>query len=357
MKQRVMGFDVARALAIFGMVIVNFKIALNANTGSAFLQYFAGLFEGRASALFVILAGIGINFLTQKAIQSQASEHIAQARWLLIKRGLLLVILGLAFTPIWEADILHFYGFYFLVAALLFTLKDKALIASAVIAVFTFPLLMMLFDYNTGWHWETLHYTDFWTPEGMIRHIFFNGFHPVFPWCGYLLFGLWLGRQNLSNERTRWRIFWIAVAIGSVIELSLFGLRAALPPATLGLTQEDTSLLLSTSAIPPLPHYLFSATSSATAVLMLCLHVTDRFSKSALVRVLYQTGQLSLTLYVFHVVLGMGAIEVLGYLHKQSIDFAMFCALLFCLFSIAFSLVWKTYFSAGPLEWLFRKLT
>jgi uncharacterized protein len=67
MKQRVTGFDLARALAIFGMVIVNFKIAMNAETGNLLLMSFAGLFEGRASALFVILAGVGVTFLTNKA--------------------------------------------------------------------------------------------------------------------------------------------------------------------------------------------------------------------------------------------------------------------------------------------------
>jgi uncharacterized protein len=36
MKQRVTGFDLARALAIFGMVIVNFKIAMNAETGTCY---------------------------------------------------------------------------------------------------------------------------------------------------------------------------------------------------------------------------------------------------------------------------------------------------------------------------------
>lgn len=62
-----MGFDFARAIAIFGMVIVNFKIAMNAEKGNQVLLWFSGLFEGRASALFVELAGIGLTFLTSKA--------------------------------------------------------------------------------------------------------------------------------------------------------------------------------------------------------------------------------------------------------------------------------------------------
>ena len=66
MQQRVTGYDLARALALFGMVIVNFKVAMSAETGHAFLIDFASLLEGRASALFVMLAGVGITFLTEK---------------------------------------------------------------------------------------------------------------------------------------------------------------------------------------------------------------------------------------------------------------------------------------------------
>ncbi|MBA6339403.1 DUF1624 domain-containing protein, partial [Colwellia sp. BRX8-7] len=77
MKHRVTGFDLARAFAIFGMVIVNFKIAMNADTGNQLLMSFTHLFEGRASALFVILAGVGITFMTNKARVSSDSISIS----------------------------------------------------------------------------------------------------------------------------------------------------------------------------------------------------------------------------------------------------------------------------------------
>lgn len=111
MKQRIVGFDFARAIAIFGMVIVNFKIAMNADNGSKILLWFSGIFEGRASALFVVLAGIGLTFLTSKARLSGDPALIKKSQFSIIKKGILLVAIGLAYTPIWEADILHFYGF------------------------------------------------------------------------------------------------------------------------------------------------------------------------------------------------------------------------------------------------------
>jgi uncharacterized membrane protein YeiB len=113
MKQRVTGFDLAGALAIFGMVIVNFKIVMNAETGNMLLMNFAGAFEGRASALFVILAGVGVIFMTNKARESSDGALVLKNRLSLIKRGLSLIAIGLVFTPIWEADISIFMDFIF----------------------------------------------------------------------------------------------------------------------------------------------------------------------------------------------------------------------------------------------------
>lgn len=67
MKKRVIGYDLARALAVFGMVIVNFKIVMGAEkNGPEWLVDFVGLLDGRAAATFVVLAGAGLSLLCQK---------------------------------------------------------------------------------------------------------------------------------------------------------------------------------------------------------------------------------------------------------------------------------------------------
>jgi uncharacterized protein len=65
---------------------------------------------------------------------------------------------------------------------------------------------------------------------------------------------------------------------------------------------------------------------------------------------------LSLTLYVAHVILGMGTLESMGLLINQTINFALLSALIFCICGIVFSVMWLKYFKTGPLEWLFRKV-
>ncbi|WP_199610693.1 DUF418 domain-containing protein [Flocculibacter collagenilyticus] len=357
MKQRVQGYDVARALAIFGMVIVNFKIAMNAMEGNALLLGFSAIFEGRASALFVILAGIGITFLSNKARASGDLTAMSSARRSIIKRGVLLVVVGLIYTPIWQADILHFYGCYFIIAAFIFKLNDKGLLRFSVLCMLVFPILMVLFDYEKNWNWSTLTYENLWTIDGMLRHILFNGFHPVFPWVAFLVFGMWLGRQDLSSRETKNKLFKIALCTLIMCELMFYFVRSAIGDgAALEMTVDEVAFLFSTSIIPPLPQYIISASSSAVIVLIGSLYFSEYFADSKLHKWFYQTGQLSLTLYVAHVIVGMGLLNVIGKLENQSIGFSLLSVLVFCAMSVCFSVLWLKYFKVGPLEWCFRKV-
>lgn len=357
-KQRITGFDVARAIAVFGMVIVNFKIAMNANNGSHFLMSFAKLFEGRASALFVILAGIGLTLLTNKARHSADLKYIFKIRMSIIKRGLLLVVIGLMYTPIWEADILHFYGVYFLIAALLIMISDKSLLLVSFFSMLVFPILMLFFDYEQNWNWISLTYNNLWSIDGMIRHILFNGFHPVFPWVAFLIFGMWLGRQNLSQKHIRNKLLWKSIITLIVIEGLFYFARVKLGDgSTLGMSAEEVSFMFSTSMIPPLPQYILSAGSSAVIILIGCLYLSERFPASYIHKCLCQTGQMALTLYVAHVIIGMGFLEYMGLLTGQTIDIALLSAFIFCLCGVIYSVIWLNYFKVGPLEWIFRKIT
>ncbi len=66
-SRRIVRLDIARAFAIAGMVIVNFKITTSAEpTGPQWLHTFAALFDGRAAVTFVILAaaiGTGVVYV------------------------------------------------------------------------------------------------------------------------------------------------------------------------------------------------------------------------------------------------------------------------------------------------------
>lgn len=355
---RVVGYDLARALAVFGMVIVNFKIVMGADSGPGWLAWLVGLLEGRAAATFVVLAGVGISLLSRQARESRDAEVLVRDRNALLRRAAFLFAVGLAYTPIWPADILHFYGVYIAVAAFLLAVSTRRLLTGAAGLVALFMVLLATFDYEAGWNFDTLSYQGFWTPAGMLRHLFFNGFHPVIPWLSFVLVGMALGRLDLSERGLRTRVLrWsiaaaVAAEVASVILIRIVN-AAELPVAETG----DLVAVFGAGPMPPTPLYMLAGAATAVAVITACVGVGLSHRESFWIRPLVATGQLALTLYVAHVVLGMGMLEAVGVLESQSLGFAVSAALVFCLAGIAFATAWRRRFRRGPLAWAMRAIT
>ena len=68
------------------------------------------------------------------------------------------------------------------------------------------------------------------------------------------------------------------------------------------------------------------------------------------------TGQLALTLYVAHLIIGKGLLKALGVLDKTLL-FAVGSAVIFCICAVAFSHFWRKRYDRGPLEWGIRRIT
>ena len=96
---RINGIDLARALAIFGMIIVNFKMVIGAE-GDEQLLSLVNLLSGKAAALFVTLAGVGIALMTRKGFLSHDLTMMHNSRVRLLKRSALLFISGLSLSLI-----------------------------------------------------------------------------------------------------------------------------------------------------------------------------------------------------------------------------------------------------------------
>ncbi|MFC7421555.1 DUF418 domain-containing protein [Iodobacter arcticus] len=354
MKQRILGFDLARALAVFGMVIVNFKIVMHANASEnmAWLKI-VNIIDGRASALFVILAGVGLSLLTRQSRLSGDLQSLAVERKALFKRAGFLFVLGLLYIEIWPADILHYYGMYILIGALCLLLASHYILALIVLLLIISTLLFVMFNYNTAWNWQTLAYADLWSIKGFIRNLIFNGFHPILPWLGFLLLGMVIGRQNLGHVAVRERLFLLGVFAAVLAELIVLLLPYArlmdMPPAY--------EVFFSTQPMPPLPVYFIGAAGSATVIITLCVALGEKYGKKAWLMPFVYTGQLALTFYLAHVILGMGLLESLGLLEKQSLAFSVTSALLFCAFAVVFASYWRKFYRLGPLEGLLRKVS
>ncbi len=358
MQNRIIGYDLARALAVFGMVVVNFKIVMGAgDQGPYWLAGLVGLLEGRAAATFVVLAGVGLSLLSRKGRIDRDLNRLRQDRRTLLKRALFLFVVGALYTPIWPADILHFYGVYITVAAFLLATSGKRLGILAVGLVAGFVMLLLFFDYDKGWHWATLSYTGLWSPAGLIRHLLFNGFHPVVPWLAFMLLGMILGRQDMRDPDVRRRVLAWGLAAAFLAELASRILVHLFAAGAAAAEREAITAIFGTGPMPPMPLYMIAGAGTACAVIAVSVAVGLRYDRAGWLRPFVVTGQLALTMYVGHVVVGMGLLEAVGRLENQSLAFAVGTAFLFCTAGVVFAYLWRLKFKQGPLEALMRSVT
>lgn len=359
---RIEGYDLARALAIFGMVVVNFKVVMGAGgwqsetgSGPEWLQFLTGLLDGRAAATFVVLAGVGVALGTRRAVASGDRRALSAARKRLWKRAAFLYFGGLLFATVWEADILHFYGWYIGVGALLIAFPNRMLLLAAALLIIAFPMLLTAFSYEAEWNLDTLAYEGFWTPAGQVRHLFFNGFHPVVPWLAFLLLGIWLGRQDVLDPAVRRRLFIGGAGVALTTEVVSAALVALLTRGASADAVEAITALLGSEALPPMPFYMLAGGGTAVAIITLAVAFAQRFPAAPGNRALVAAGQLALTIYVAHVLIGMGALSAVGRLENQSLPFAIAASAAFYALAVAFAVLWRKRFDRGPLEWVMRK--
>jgi uncharacterized protein len=354
--ERVLGFDVARALAILGMVVVHFSLVLAADhTGPTWLNAVLGFLDGRAAAMFVILAGIGMTLLSQRPVKNTDAYAIAEVRKTLVRRGLFLLVLGFINLLIWPGDILRLYGVSLLVAGRLLTASDRRLLLGALGYALGFVILFLVLDFEKNWDWNTLTYRRLWTPTGLIRNLFYDGFRSVVPWTGFVLFGMWLGRLDLRNPMVNKKAIVAAVGTALFAELvSWLCIRYFLKhPA--GMDPETVKALFGTESMPALPLFLLASGGAAVAVIALSVRWTGT-PPSHLWQPLAATGQMALTWYFIHIVVGLGVIVALGLEASQPLPVAAVSGVGFFALAVALSWLWKRNFRHGPLEWVMRKI-
>ena len=244
-----------------------------------------------------------------------------------------------------------------LIVLLLLSCNEKTILILAIILILLYPLLIGFWNYETGWNFHTLQYIDFWTFNGFFRNLFFNGFHPVIPWTAFMLFGFWFGKQDLKNDQFIKKSFWISSIVFVVIQILSHFTILFLSEGNEQTTSE-LSEIIGTNPMPPLPVYMFNGIAISTSIISVCIIIGKKFSTNKVILALNQTGQLALTFYVAHVILGMGIIEAFNpeKMGSYSIKFSVAYALVFSLLCVLFATYWLKKRKNGPVEWLMKKI-
>src|SRR4051794_38770978 len=244
-RQRVLGVDAARGVALLGMFGVHVTETLRSDTTPSHTQQFVA---GHALATFVLLAGVSLAFTTGRRSAAEGG------RWpdrgtaaALAMRGVLIGVLGLVLNltdP--PADvILPYYGAMFVLAIAVVRLASRTLIIVSAALVVVAPLVVLAsFGVDLPDDEPTL--TSLIHPFTVIAPLLVSGSYPAVEYMAFLCAGLVLGRLDLSSLRVAGRIAGGGAALGlaawllsGVLLLQLGGLTGLRGAAPGGLTAEQ----------------------------------------------------------------------------------------------------------------------
>ncbi|CAB4578143.1 MAG: DUF1624 domain-containing protein [Actinobacteria bacterium] len=197
---RQIGLDVARALAILGMLLAHFGGAATSGD-EGWARDVTRFVDGRAMPLFVVLSGAGLSLLLARSTRPVRE---------MTGRAAVLLVLGLALeytTPV--GVILQYYALFFLLALLVRRLRDRWLLVGAVAVVALAPVTRLFLAelLPHGFQHVGDHAADLGAlgvlrrPDALLADLFVGGVYPAFPTFAFVLVGMWIGRRNLSSSR------------------------------------------------------------------------------------------------------------------------------------------------------------
>ncbi|MFK7917724.1 MAG: DUF418 domain-containing protein [Ilumatobacter sp.] len=367
--ERLPGPDVVRALALIGVVVMNYHGYLiirgtngtpDATAVERFFNPFNGPLSTRFAATFVLMAGVGITLLTRRVVAARtaagndpmrgpaAARAVTEMRWRLVRRGMALYVLGQILEIIWNGTIILYYGAMFVIASLLFTLASRWLavigIAAALagwwISVWSFQQV----EDGSSVAWLTRPGTD--SIRRYVFELFVNGTHPLLPWMAFLCAGMVVGRYLAAPE---WRLWCGGLGF------SLFALAALVSgQATTPFTQH----LLSTVAFDRGLMYVASALGTALIALAGLSWLADQATGigAEMIDPLRRAGQMTLTLYIAHILLFNLVVDWLGLVDPAGLGTALAFAFGFWVVAITAGALWHQRFGRGPAERIYRSI-
>lgn len=302
---RLVGLDVARCLALLGMVATH---VLDERTPAGEITTVQWLAGGRASALFAVLAGVSLALMTRHRRRGRELAGIAA-------RAVLIALLGLALGGLDSgvAVVLTYYGVLFLVGLPFVLLGTRALVLLCVAWVAVAPAVSHLVrPHLPPRGFDSPAFGQLADPGRLASELLFTGYYPVVPWLAYLLAGLAIGRLDLRRAHVAGPL-----ALGG-LGLALLSTAASRSLADPGRAADgatgmfgnppadgDWSWLLLVAPHSSTPFDLAQTIGSAAFVIGCCLLVERVLPRPGVVAlaVCFGAGTMTLTLYSLHVLL------------------------------------------------------
>lgn len=353
---RLVALDVVRAVALIGVVAMNYVGALvtpgrdRGFWGRVFDPY-TGTLSTRFAATFVLVAGVGITLLTDRARRDGDSEEIRRVRLRLARRGLLLYLVGYVLDFTWPGTILFFYGAYFLIATVLFQLATRWLVVigagAGVIASAVGTWAAWKRDRFEPVDW--LGFDRIESIQDLVVRTFLDHTHPVLPWIAFLCAGMIIGRHLSTLSAWRRKVMTFATAtviviyvVSSVLDTTSSRDGVIVHHVT-SLQTYDRGLL-----------YLVSTLVIAIVSFLMIAMIAERWPATSFIVHLQRAGQLSLSLYLLHVLVFTIAVDWFGWIGGESLSTALWFAAGFWAVGIAVASWWHHRIGRGPAEIVYR---
>jgi hypothetical protein len=231
------GIDVARCLALLGMMATHILSPVGGDGEIAWPQALAG---GRASALFAVLAGVSLSLMTGGRVPHRGSQRIGDAA-ALAARALVIGLVGLWLGQLDTrvAVILVYYAVLFLLGLPFLGQSAGTLVALAAWWCVAAPVASHVVRAAWGDRPATVP-----TPESLeslgatLVDLLLTGYYPALPWLTYLLAGMAIGRLDLRSTAVALKV----LLVGGATALLAWGISAvltALPEARLALVRSS----------------------------------------------------------------------------------------------------------------------
>jgi uncharacterized membrane protein YeiB len=335
---RVVGLDVARALAVFGMFgahlgVVAEDVGLSPATWS-------GMVNGRSSILFAVLAGVSVALLSGRTVPAEGDDLVRARTRILIRAAWVFAIGGALEALGTDIDvILGVYAVLFVLALPFLRWAPRRLfLAAGVLAVVSPPLdlaLTHVVEANDAF-------------DEPVVYLAVTGAYPALIWWTFVLVGLGVGRCDLAATGIRIRL----LAAGAGLALVGYGggwLSTRWWTGGQPIDGDDFSErpdawdpMWLTGAVPHsgTTFEIVGSVGVALVVIAVCLALAAQLP--AVVFPFAAVGAMALTVYTAQVV----AVWMLG-----TLDYTDNTAwLLYVLAALAFASVWRLFLGRGPLE-------
>ncbi|MCL9665246.1 heparan-alpha-glucosaminide N-acetyltransferase domain-containing protein [Curtobacterium albidum] len=346
---RLQGVDVARALALLGMMAAHIGgIADEVDWGDP--GTWSAVAHGRPSTLFAVLAGVSIGLTSGRThppgppVIGRIRARLAIRAVAVVAVGLLLMALG---TPVYV--ILPTYGALFLLVLPVLRWRPVWLLVVASVCALLSPVVALAVVplYAGAGMWEV--------QLGLV--------YPVVTFLAYVLVGLAVARIGLEARRAQVAL----LTSGALVATAAYVVGNVLAPVPAGAVFQafpgvpwapdgsGGASALAQLLLSPRDHSssvvdVVATAGVAVAVIALCALLCDGRGRTAarIAFPLAAVGSMPLTVYAGHLVV----IALLPEYPESGAVWAWFA-----IGSVLFAMLWRAFLGSGPLERLVARLT